>query len=53
MHDELVLEIEDKEIKKAIPQIQLIMENSHKIYKDFQVPLVVDYGMGDNWGESY
>ena len=52
VHDELVFEIEDKEIKKAIPQIQFIMENTHMIYKEFQVPLVVDYSIGDNWGES-
>ena len=52
VHDELVFEIEDKEIKKAIPHIQFIMENTHMIYKEFQVPLVVDYSIGDNWGES-
>ena len=53
VHDELVFEIEDKEVKKAIPQIKSIMETTHAIYRNFQVPLVVDYGMGDNWGELH
>ena len=53
VHDELVFEIEDKEIKNAISRIQFIMENIHTIYKEFQVPLIVDYSIGDNWGESY
>ena len=53
VHDELVFEIEDKETKKAIPLIKSIMENTHMIYKTFQVPLIVDYSIGDNWGESY
>ena len=53
VHDELVFEIGDKEIKKAIPKIQFIMENTHTIYRDFRVPLVVDYEIGENWGESH
>ena len=53
VHDELVFEIEDKETKKAIPRIKSIMENTHMIYKEFQVPLIVDYSIGDNWGESH
>ena len=53
VHDELVFEIEDKEIKNAISRIQFIMENIHTIYKEFQVPLIVDYSIGDNWGESH
>ena len=50
VHDELVFEIEDNETKKAIPQIKSIMENTHKNYRNFQVPLVVDYEIGNNWG---
>ena len=29
------------------------MENNHLQYKDFIVPLTVDYGVGNNWGESH
>ena len=53
VHDELVFEIEDKEKEENISHIKYIMENTHTIYKDFQVSLVVDYGVGNNWGESH
>lgn len=53
VHDELVFEIEKNEIEKIAPHIKNIMENAHKIYKDFKVPLLVDFGIGDNWGESH
>ena len=53
VHDELVFEIEEKETTNAIPQIKSVMESNHKIYRDFLVPLVVDFGVGDNWGESH
>jgi hypothetical protein len=29
------------------------MEENHLQYKDFVVPLIVDYGIGDTWGESH
>ena len=29
------------------------MENTHLEFKDFQVPLIVDYGIGDNWGDAH
>ena len=29
------------------------MENTHLQYKDFTVPLIVDYGIGNTWGESH
>ena len=51
VHDELVFEIENKE-KKSIEKIKTIMENSHKEFIDFNVPLVVDYKIGFNWSES-
>ena len=52
VHDELVFEIRDNEIKESIKQIKKIMEKSHEEYKTFRVPLVVDFKIGDNWGES-
>ncbi len=29
------------------------MESVHLKYKDFSVPLTVDYGAGDNWGQAH
>ncbi len=29
------------------------MESVHLKYKEFSVPLVVDYGSGDNWGQAH
>ena len=29
------------------------MECVHLKYKDFQVPLIVDFGSGDNWGQAH
>ena len=53
VHDELVFEIEENNIKKSIPLIKHIMETTHLNYKDFIVPLTVDYGIGNTWGESH
>ncbi len=53
VHDELVFEIENKFIEESIPLIKEIMETNHLSYKDFKVPLLVDYGFGSNWGESH
>ena len=53
VHDELVFEIEDKYLNESIIQIKKIMETTHLEYKDFTVPLIVDYGIGNNWGELH
>ena len=53
VHDELVFEIEDRYIKETIPEIQIIMEKNHLEYKNFTVPLTVDYGIGNTWRESH
>ena len=29
------------------------MESVHLKYKDFSVPLTVDYGAGENWGQAH
>jgi len=52
VHDELVFEIKDKYVEESISQIKQIMETTHLEYKDFSVPLTVDYSAGNNWGES-
>ncbi|MDC0195058.1 DNA polymerase I [Alphaproteobacteria bacterium] len=53
VHDELIFEIEDKYIEESCALITKIMENNHLQYKDFIVPLTVDYGVGNTWGESH
>ena len=53
VHDELVFEIKKNNIKESIQKIKNIMENTHLQYKDFVVPLTVDYGIGNTWGESH
>jgi len=53
VHDELVFEIKENKIKESIPFIKEIMEKNHLNYKDFIVPLTVDYDVGNDWGESH
>ena len=53
VHDELIFEVKDNEVESSIDIIKNIMEKNHLKYKDFVVPLIVDYGVGNNWGESH
>ncbi len=53
VHDELIFEINENIIEETSILIKQIMENTHLQYKDFTVPLTVDYGIGDTWGESH
>lgn len=47
VHDELVFETPEKEIKKVAKIVKKIMENIYKL----DVPLVVEISIGKNWGE--
>jgi len=53
VHDELIFEIEEKYIEESSATIKKIMENKHLQYKNFVVPLTVDYGVGYTWGELH
>ena len=53
VHDELIFEIHKKNVDESIDIIKTIMEKNHLQYKDFTVPLTVDFGVGDTWGESH
>ncbi len=53
VHDELIFEINEKDVKQSSIRIKEIMEKAHLQFKDFTVPLTVDYGMGSTWGESH
>jgi DNA polymerase-1 len=48
VHDELVFEIKNSDIDRAVGKIQEIMES---VWKS-EVPLIVDVEVGKNWGEA-
>lgn len=49
VHDELVFEIAEKDVEKALP---LIREHMTSVIK-LAVPIVVEIGVGDNWDEAH
>ena len=49
VHDELVFEVPEEELQKAVPMIQSEME----IVMDLSVPLKVSIHAGKNWGEVH
>ena len=53
VHDELIFEVESNKTAEVSEHIKTIMESTHLQYKDFIVPLTVDYGIGNTWGESH
>jgi DNA polymerase I len=48
VHDELLLEVPDKEIERTTEVVRAEMESVHEL----SVPLVVDVGIGKNWMEA-
>ncbi len=53
VHDELIFEVESKKYDNLVSNVKMIMESVHLKYKDFSVPLTVDYGVGDHWGQAH
>ena len=51
VHDELVFEIKDSEVKKVVPELVNIMEAALAGKDDHGVPLKVDVKVGENWHE--
>ncbi|MEO0050050.1 MAG: DNA polymerase I [candidate division WOR-3 bacterium] len=49
IHDELLLEVEESRIDEAKEIVRMEMENAWKL----RVPLVVEIGVGRNWGEAH
>jgi len=49
VHDELVFEIKDSEVKKVVPELVKIMEAALAGKDDHSVPLVADVKVGENW----
>jgi len=53
VHDELIFEVESKNYENLVKNVKKIMQSVHLKYKNFSVPLTVDYGAGDNWGQAH
>ena len=53
VHDELIFEIIGSKKDTTIEKIKYVMENTHLEFKNFKVPLIVDYGVGNNWGDAH
>lgn len=53
VHDELIFEIDKSKKDVSTEQIKNVMENIHLEYMTFEVPILVDYGFGKNWGEAH
>jgi DNA polymerase-1 len=49
VHDELVFELPEAELAAAAALVKRVMEGAARL----DVPLVVDTGIGDNWGEAH
>jgi len=49
VHDELIFEVPDDEAEATKALVKSVMENA----ADLDVPLVVDVGLGQNWGEAH
>ena len=53
VHDELVFEVNNKDITKTINLVKPIMENAHLPVKPLNVNLSVDYGFAQNWADAH
>jgi DNA polymerase I len=49
VHDELVLEVPEKELETVKEKVRELMQNVAKL----QVPLIVDVGVGANWDQAH
>ena len=49
VHDELVLEVPERELEATIAVVKDAMENAVEL----DVPLVVDFGWGADWLEAH
>ncbi|MBT3790361.1 MAG: DNA polymerase I [Alphaproteobacteria bacterium] len=49
VHDELLFEVPEAEIEKTTKVVKQVMESAAHL----SVPLIVDCGVGDNWGEAH
>lgn len=53
VHDELLLEAPQANAEKACARVAAIMESAQPGGQPFSVPLLVDWGIGPNWGVAH
>ncbi len=53
VHDELIFEVEDADVEKAMPTIVSVMENATMPALEMRVPLKVDARAASNWDEAH
>jgi DNA polymerase I len=52
VHDELVFEVSEEDMARAIPKIKHYMENAVQL-PGHAIPILVHVGAGDNWDEAH
>ena len=53
VHDELVFEVNSKDIQEIIALVKPIMENANLPIKPLNVKLSVDHGFAKNWADAH
>ena len=53
VHDELIFEVPEKEVKRTSDVLRNVMELACEPILKLDVPLVVDVGIGRNWAEAH
>ncbi len=53
VHDELLLEVPEKEVEKTSALVREVMETACQPAVELSVPLVADAGTGANWAEAH
>lgn len=53
VHDELIFEVPESEADKTAALVKSVMESAALPAREISVPLIVDTGIGDNWGEAH
>ena len=53
VHDELVFECPEDEVKKVSEIIKVEMEKAHLPIFELNVPVIVDFGEATNWSAAH
>jgi DNA polymerase I - 3''-5'' exonuclease and polymerase domains len=53
VHDELLLECQEKDVVNVKKQVSYEMENASEPFLKFSIPLTVDIKSGKNWSEAH
>ncbi len=53
VHDELIFEAPEAETEQTAAVVKTVMEKAALPAVEISVPLIVDAGIGDNWGEAH